>query len=154
MYILKLSGVGMILIFLALSANAIGTAQAQLITVCPEGCDFTSIQAAIAAKCRELGTEPLAIGGLSDHVHLLVRFPTSLALAKLIQEVKGASSHLVTHKLKPGEFFKWQGGYGAFTVSKEAVPRVAAYVRDQKKHHTERTLQAVLERTESEEPGP
>ena len=105
------------------------------------------LYAAIAAECRELGVEPLAVGDLSDHVHLLVRFPGSLALAKLVQEVKGASSHLVTHQLRSGEFFKGQGGYGAFTVSKEAVTRVAAYVRGQKVHHTEGTLQVTLERT-------
>jgi len=108
------------------------------------------LYAAIAAKCRKLGAEPLAIGGLSDHVHLLVRFPGSLALAKLVQEVKGASSHLVTHQLRPREFFKWQGGYGAFTVSKDSVARVAAYVHAQKTHHSEGRLQTALEHMESE----
>lgn len=112
------------------------------------------LYAAIAAKCRDLGAEPLAIGGLSDHVHLLVRFPRSLALATLIQEVKGASSHLVTHRLKPREFFKWQGGYGAFTVSLETLPAVRAYIQNQKKHHSEGTWHIDLERTEEEEkPG-
>lgn len=106
---------------------------------------------AIAAKCRELGAEPLAIGGLSDHVHLLVRFPRSLTLATLTQEVKGASSHLVTHKLKSGEFFKWQGGYGAFTVSLEAVPAVREYIQNQKKHHAAGTWRIELERTEEVE---
>ena len=104
------------------------------------------VYAAIAAKCRALGAEPLAIGGLPDHVHLLVRFPSSLALAKLVQEVKGASSHLVTHELRPGKFFKWQKGYGAFPVSREAVPRVAAYVREQKARHARGALNEEFER--------
>jgi len=65
------------------------------------------IYAAILAKCHELKCEPLAIGGISDHVHLLIRLHTTVAVADLLKDVKGASSHLVTHVITPGEFFKW-----------------------------------------------
>jgi REP element-mobilizing transposase RayT len=57
------------------------------------------VYAVIASKCEELGCTPIAIGGIVDHVHLLVRFPPTLPLTKLIGEVKGASSHLVTRQL-------------------------------------------------------
>jgi putative transposase len=53
----------------------------------------------------------------------------------LLKEVKGASSHLVTHEIAPSDFFKWQGTYGAFTLSKSAVPEVKAYIGRQKEHH-------------------
>ncbi|HLF26224.1 MAG TPA: IS200/IS605 family transposase [Anaerolineae bacterium] len=86
------------------------------------------IYAATATKCYELKCEMIAIGGDADHVHLLVRLPTTLAVATLLKEVKGSSSHLVTHEITPNEFFKWQGAYGAFTVSKDAVKSVAAYI--------------------------
>ncbi len=79
-----------------------------------------TVYATILAKCRQLDCEPLAIGGTADHVHLLVRFPTTLAVADLVKEVKGASSHLITHQSAP-EPFKWQGSYSAFTVSKESA---------------------------------
>ena len=82
------------------------------------------LYAAIAAKCRELKCAPLAIGGIEDHVHLLVRLHTTVTVATLVQQVKGSSSHLVTHEITPGEFFKWQGAYGAFTLRKEDVPAV------------------------------
>jgi hypothetical protein len=42
---------------------------------------------------------------------------------------------LVTHEITPGEFFKWQGAYGAFTLRKEDVPIVQAYIENQKQHH-------------------
>jgi putative transposase len=98
------------------------------------------IYASIATKCRELGCEPLAIGGIEDHVHLLAQIPPALPVSTLIKEVKGSSSHLMTHLLQPGVFFRWQGAYGAFSVSNDVVPSVTAYIRNQKIHHSTRTL--------------
>jgi len=92
---------------------------------------------AIRAKCRELGCEPLAVGGTADHVHLLVRLLPSVSVSQLVKGIKGASSHLMTHEVTPGEFFKWQGGYGAFSVGRESVSRVADYIAHQKEHHHE-----------------
>ena len=98
------------------------------------------LYAAIATKCRKIKCEPLAIGGIEDHVHLLARLHTTIAIATLAKEVKGASSHLVTHEITPGEFFKWQGAYGAFTLRKGEVPQVKAYILNQKQHHAENTV--------------
>jgi putative transposase len=94
-------------------------------------------------ECQGLNAEIIAVGGMEDHVHLLVRFPTTVSIAKLVQQVKGASSHLITSKT--GEAFRWQGGYGAFTVSKALVPRIREYIRDQEKHHREDTFFPALE---------
>ena len=72
-------------------------------------------------------------------------------MADILKEVKGATSHLVTHEIAPTAFFKWQGSYGAFTVSKEAVPQVEAYIRQQSEHHTGGSLVAAWERTVTDE---
>ena len=93
------------------------------------------LYAAIAEKCRELKCIPLAIGGIADHVHLLVQLHTTVSVARLAKEVKGSTSHLVTHEIAPGQFFKWQGTYGAFTLRKSEVPVVQAYIERQKEHH-------------------
>lgn len=106
-----------------------------------------AVYSAILAKCHQLDCEPLAIGGMPEHAHLLVRFPTTLSVAALVKEVKGSSSHLVTHEIKPGEFFKWQGSYGAFTLDKGAVASVKAYIEGQKMHHAENKLIADWEQT-------
>ena len=68
------------------------------------------LYAAIADKCRELRCPPLAIGGIADHVHLLIALSPTIAIAKLVKEVKGSSAHLVTHRLSPDAVFRWQGG--------------------------------------------
>jgi putative transposase len=116
-----------------------------LITPVNEQAIYTSIR----RKCQELKCDVLAIGGYDDHVHLLVRFPTTVSVAELMKEVKGASSHLVTHQIDVGEFFKWQGAYGAFTVSKDHVSKVKMYVERQKEHHAEKDLLIEWEKTTS-----
>lgn len=106
-----------------------------------------AVYASILDKCGELHAHPLAIGGMPDHVHLLVRLPTTLAVSRLLKEVKGTTSHLVTHVLKPGEFFKWQGGYGAFTLGKDQASAVRSYIERQREHHADRTVLMEWEQT-------
>jgi putative transposase len=103
------------------------------------------IYAAIAEKCREHKCLPIAIGGIEDHMHVLTRFHTTVAIATLVKETKGSSSHLVTHAIMPGAFFKWQGAYGAFTIRKSEIPTVKAYIENQKRHHAENKLFPELE---------
>jgi REP-associated tyrosine transposase len=98
------------------------------------------VYAAITAKCQELKSPLIAIGGMPDHVHLLLRIHPAVSVADLVKGVKGSSSHLVTHQLCPGEFFKWQGSYGAFTLGKQDVPRVRTYIERQKSHHQTQDL--------------
>jgi REP element-mobilizing transposase RayT len=103
---------------------------------------------AIIDKCRELKCIPIRIGGMPDHLHLLVRLPTTIAVATLMKETKGSSSHLMTHEIKPGEFFKWQGAYGAFTLRYEEVPVVKKYIMNQKSHHAEKSFRPEWEKSE------
>jgi putative transposase len=100
---------------------------------------------AIRDKCRELGCLVYAIGGIEDHVHLLVRMHPNIAVGTFVGDIKGASSHLVSHKLKPDEFFKWQGAYGSFSVELASMPRIIAYIKNLKTHHASRTEDATLE---------
>ena len=98
------------------------------------------VHRAIGAKCDELGTQVVAIGGGEDHVHLLVRLPETLSVADLVKHAQGASSRLVTHGLGPGQVFKWQSAYGAVTISPSDVPLVSDYIARQKEHHADGSL--------------
>ena len=93
------------------------------------------VYACIRAECGELKVEVLEIGGTENHVHLLVRIPATLSIATLAKQVKGASSHLVTHKYKRPYEFKWQGAYAAYSVSRSMLSSVKAYISNQKVHH-------------------
>jgi len=103
---------------------------------------------AMIKKCREFKCIPIRVGGVEDHSHLLVRLHPTTAVAKLVQEVKGSSSHLMTHEITPGEFFKWQGAYGAFTLRYEEVPIVKQYIINQKTHHGVNTFRPEWEKSE------
>ena len=49
---------------------------------------------------RENQMKALCIGGIADHVHLLVSIPTTLSLAKGIQLIKGGSSAWIHKELR------------------------------------------------------
>ena len=98
------------------------------------------VYAAITGKCQALRCEPIAIGGMPDHVHVLLRLATTISIADLLKEVKGSASHLLTHRPGRNQFFKWQGGYGAFTLAKDDVSVVKSYVLRQKEHHADNSL--------------
>lgn len=104
-----------------------------------------AVYACIHTECETLRAELLEIGGIEDHVHLLARIPPTLCIAELAKQVKGSSSHLVTHRLPGSHDFKWQGAYGAFTVSRSHVPGVRRYIRNQEAHHRNQILNEHLE---------
>jgi REP element-mobilizing transposase RayT len=82
---------------------------------------------------------------VADHVHLLVRLSATISIADLVKQLKGSSAHLVTHKLVPGGFFKWQAGYGAVTVSPRHLDQVSNYIARQRERHAANSLLASLE---------
>ncbi len=89
---------------------------------------------------RGLNAVAQAIGGTTDHVHILAGLRATHCLADVLREVKSTSSGWV-HKLVGTRLFEWQDGYGAFTVSSSDVESVKQYIRGQKDHHRKRTFQ-------------
>jgi REP element-mobilizing transposase RayT len=104
------------------------------------------VYACLFDECEKLSCEAIAVDGTDDHIHVLARFPTTVTIAGIAKQLKGSSSHLVTHRIPGNATFKWQGGYGAFTVSRHDVPVVEAYVKNQLSHHNRADLREELER--------
>src|SRR4051812_47953569 len=71
----------------------------------------------IGGILRNEGGVLLEIGGMQDHVHLLLKIKAEQSVAELVRLVKANSSKWVNEKPRREERFEWQGGYGAFTVS-------------------------------------
>lgn len=89
---------------------------------------------------------PLEIGGVEDHVHLLIRGRTDDSLANLVRTTKSRSS-LWVHQTWPDlADFAWQEGYAAFTVSASQEETVRRYIRNQREHHAKETFLSELER--------
>lgn len=98
----------------------------------------------LVGTVRNLGGHSHEIGGVSDHVHLLLSLKPTQMISKVMQEVKKSSSKWVHDELHiPG--FAWQDGYAAFTVSVSVMPKVLAYVQNQEEHHRTRTFREELE---------
>lgn len=93
---------------------------------------------------REHRLVPLTIGGIEDHVHLVLNAPPSIALSKALQLLKGGSSKWIHDAFSTLRGFEWQDGYGAFTVSKSNLSEVVKYVEDQREHHRYKTFQEEL----------
>jgi hypothetical protein len=79
-----------------------------------------------------------AIGGMPDHVHILMALPPELALSHAMRALKANSSKWMNEN---GHWFAWQEGYAAFSVSASNRAQVATYIRDQPDHHKRRTFE-------------
>ncbi len=92
---------------------------------------------------RGEGGTLLEIGGVADHVHLLVRFKAAVSVATMVRRIKTSSSKWMSQR--PGAArFAWQTGYGAFSVSESQVGQVRQYIQNQAEHHRRRTFQEEL----------
>ena len=90
---------------------------------------------------RENGMKALAIGGVEDHIHLLLSMPATMPIAKAMQLIKGGSSKWV-HDIFPDQrLFAWQTKYGAFGVSVSQVEKIVNYIENQEPHHRKMTFQ-------------
>ena len=90
------------------------------------------------AKQNQMKT--LAIGGASDHVHVLLALPATLSVAKAMQLLKGNSSKWLRETFPKMDSFAWQEGYGAFSIGMSGVDATVAYIRNQAEHHRTRSF--------------
>jgi REP-associated tyrosine transposase len=97
------------------------------------------LHAYLGGVIREMDGVPEAVGGMADHVHLLIGLKSTHRLADVLRDLKRASSEWV-HVNIPLPAFSWQEGYGAFTVSASNREEVAAYIGRQAEHHRKRTF--------------
>ena len=99
------------------------------------------IWAFLGGIARENKMKAITIGGVEDHLHLLLAIPPTLTISKALQLLKGGSSAWIKQTFPAMRRFGWQDGYGAFTVSKSQIPQVTDYIQVQRKHHRKKTFQ-------------
>ena len=99
----------------------------------------------LQSQARKLSCGVLAVGGTDDHVHMLVQDHATVAIANLVKQIKGASSHFANTELHSEGLFRWQPSYGAFSVSRWDIPRISQYIQGQEKHHSARTMDEYME---------
>lgn len=90
---------------------------------------------------RENGMSARMIGGIEDHVHLLLALPATIPIAKAMQLIKGGSSKWIHETFPEHREFRWQEKYGAFSVSVSQLETITAYIQNQREHHRARSFQ-------------
>src|SRR5262245_18170488 len=90
---------------------------------------------------RQNEMKAIEIGGMRDHVHVLLPMPSTLSIAKSMQLIKGGSSKWVHDTFPQLRIFCWQSKYGAFSVSISQLDKTIAYIKDQEEHHRKMTFQ-------------
>jgi putative transposase len=98
----------------------------------------------IWGKATALECIPRAINGMPDHIHVVISIPPKVPVATVIGQLKGASSHRVNEIFVSHRSFAWQSEYGVFSFSEKSLPRVVNYVKDQKRHHAQRSIDALM----------
>jgi hypothetical protein len=100
----------------------------------------TDLHAYLGGIVKGIKGVPLAIGGIEDHVHLLVGLRATHRLDYVLRDIK-ADSSLWVHNVVGRKTFEWQGGYLGVTVSPSQIERVRNYVLNQEEHHRRQTFQ-------------
>jgi putative transposase len=95
----------------------------------------------IGGIARENEMKALAVGGTSDHAHVLLSLPPTISVSKTLQLVKGGSSKWIHDNFPHHASFEWQTGYGAFTIGVSQIPATVAYIKNQATHHRKATFQ-------------
>jgi REP element-mobilizing transposase RayT len=93
------------------------------------------VHAYLGGVSKELGCEPVRVGGVEDHVHLLCRFGRTMSQAEWVKELKRASTLWLKAQERSFGDFAWQGGYATFSVSVSNLGKVSDYVAKQEEHH-------------------
>jgi REP element-mobilizing transposase RayT len=97
----------------------------------------------LGGTVRGLGGMPQGVGGVADHVHLLVSLKPTHCISDFMRELKKTSSRWVRETIGVASFH-WQYGYAAFTVSVSSRSSVRTYIAGQEEHHQAKTFREEL----------
>jgi len=86
----------------------------------------------------------LVVNSVEDHIHILFLLHRTVALSKVVEDVKKSSAKWLKTQSDDYSQFAWQAGYGAFSVSESNVPVVKQYIADQEQHHRKKSFQDEL----------
>jgi hypothetical protein len=98
----------------------------------------------LGGTIRGLGGVAEQVGGVEDHVHLLMSLRTTDTLADLVREIKKASSVWLGEQFDP--LFSWQEGYSIFSVSYTHSLALRRYIQTQEAHHRKTSFLEELKR--------
>jgi REP element-mobilizing transposase RayT len=81
-----------------------------------------------------------AIGGIADHIHILISIKPDIAISDLVRDIKSNSSKWINEKRMVKGKFQWQEGFGAFSSTQSQLDIIIAYINNQENHHQKKTF--------------
>ncbi len=102
------------------------------------------LHAYVAGTARNLGLMGVTVGGVEDHLHLIARFSPAQSISSVIGAMKKSATDWMQDNAQSN--FRWQRGFGAFSVSPDRVPAVTRYIERQEEHHKSTSFQEELEK--------
>lgn len=94
----------------------------------------------ITGIIKEKGQILISINGMPDHIHILIAIKPACRVADLVREIKKSSNKWINEHKFTVHKFSWQEGYGVFSHSHSAIPRVKSYIDNQKSHHAKKNF--------------
>ncbi len=104
------------------------------------------LHAYIAGVLKNLDSQLIEINSVRDHIHILFAQSKNHAPAKIVEQIKTASSTWIKTCNAWYSDFAWQTGYGEFSVSPIHIEPVREYIRDQETHHRQEDFQTEYRR--------
>jgi len=94
----------------------------------------------ICGIVNEKGQKVYAIGGVADHIHILVSIKPNISISDLVRDIKANSSKWIDEKAFVLGKFQWQEGFGAFSYAQSQLDTVIGYIKNQEEHHKKKTF--------------
>ena len=85
--------------------------------------------------------QPLIIGGVEDHVHMLSTLSRTCEAAEMVKEVKRGSSLWLKTQSPDLHDFAWQNGYGIFSIGYSQIESARSYIAAQEEHYRQVSFQ-------------
>ncbi len=101
----------------------------------------TEMHAYLGGILTHLECQPILVGGVEDHVHVLAGLSRSCTVAEMIKELKRGSSLWIKDRSPGLSDFAWQNGYGVFSLGFSQLEIVKQYLAGQEQHHQKHSFQ-------------
>jgi len=89
----------------------------------------------ITGLINNKGQKLIALNGVDNHIHILIRMRPNCCLSDLVREIKKSSTNWINERKLTLTKFAWQEGFGAFSCNYHSVDKVTQYIKNQKTHH-------------------
>jgi putative transposase len=93
-----------------------------------------ALREVFASVCASFDAELVEMDGEDDHVHVLVVYPPTVAVARLVNSLKGVSSRRLRqrYRVRTHREHLWSPSYLAVSAAGAPLETLKAYIRQQR----------------------